>query len=52
MAERDMPRHVAATAADLAAVVERMAGDLSLAEEPAGFVTALEAAAPDERDAG
>ncbi len=33
-------------AADLAAVIERSAGDLAIAEEPAGFVAALEAGAP------
>jgi hypothetical protein len=32
--------------ADLAAAIERAAGDLGLAEEPAGFATALEAGAP------
>jgi hypothetical protein len=32
--------------ADLAAAIERAAFDLSLAEEPAGFVAALEAGAP------
>jgi hypothetical protein len=32
--------------ADLVAPIERAAADLSLAEEPAGFVAALEAGAP------
>ena len=32
--------------ADMAAVIERAAGDLALAEEPAGFVVALESGAP------
>jgi hypothetical protein len=39
--------------ADLAAAIERAAGDLALAEEPAGFQSALEAGAPPpERAAG
>jgi hypothetical protein len=33
--------------ADLAAVIERAAGDLALAEEPARFLAALEAGAPE-----
>jgi hypothetical protein len=33
---------VSADAAGLAAAVERAAGDLAIAEEPAGFVLALE----------
>ncbi|HZS34413.1 MAG TPA: hypothetical protein VFC42_13650 [Methylomirabilota bacterium] len=33
-------------AADLAAAIERAAGDLAIAEEPAGFVAALDAGAP------
>ena len=33
--------------ADLAAAIERAAGDLALAEEPARFLAALEAGAPD-----
>jgi hypothetical protein len=33
-------------AAALAAAIERWAGDLSLAEEPAGFLAALEDGAP------
>lgn len=37
-------REVRAIVADLAAVIERAAADLGLAEEPAGFVAALEAA--------
>jgi hypothetical protein len=32
--------------ADLAAAIERAAGDLALAEEPAGFQAALAAGAP------
>lgn len=40
MAEAE--RHLRATLADLAAVIERAAADLALAEEPARFVTALE----------
>ena len=32
--------------ADLVAPIERAAADLSLAEEPAGFLTVLEAGAP------
>jgi hypothetical protein len=38
-------RAVVAAAADLAAVMERAAADLGLAEEPAGFTVALETAA-------
>lgn len=33
--------------ADLAGAIERAAGDLALAEEPARFVAALEAGAPE-----
>jgi hypothetical protein len=33
--------------ADFAAVIERAAGDLALAEEPARFLAALEAGAPE-----
>ena len=33
--------------AELAAAIERAAGDLALAEEPARFVAALEAGAPE-----
>ena len=33
--------------ADLAAAIERAAGDLALAEEPARFLAALEAGAPE-----
>jgi hypothetical protein len=36
--------------ADLAAAIERAAADLALAEEPAGFPTALEAGAASEPD--
>lgn len=39
-------RAVRAAAADLAAAMERLAADLGLAEEPAGFLAALDAAAP------
>jgi len=35
-----------AEVADLLGVIERLAGDLSLAEEPARFVVALEDGAP------
>ncbi len=37
--------------ADLAAVIERAAGDLALAEEPARFLAALEAGAPEPQAA-
>lgn len=42
------PRDAATTveAAALAAAIERWAGDLSLAEEPARFLAALEGGAP------
>jgi hypothetical protein len=36
----------AGAVADLAAAIERAAGDLGLGEEPAGFAAALEAGAP------
>jgi hypothetical protein len=39
-------RQRAAAVADLAAVIERTSVDLSLAEEPSGFVLALEMGAP------
>ena len=39
-------RTLAGALADLAAAIERAAGDLALAEEPAGFAAALEAGAP------
>ena len=39
---------VRADVADMAAIVERAAGDLALAEEPAGFVVALELGAPSD----
>jgi len=42
-AERRPPGEVA----DLAAAIERAAGDLALAEEPARFLAALDAGAPD-----
>ena len=41
---------VSADVADLAAAVERVAADLAIAEEPAGFAQALEGeASPDQR---
>jgi hypothetical protein len=36
-----------AEVADLLGVIERLAGELSVAEEPARFIAALEAAAPE-----
>jgi hypothetical protein len=39
-------RALAGTLANLVAPIERAAGDLALAEEPAGFAAALEAGAP------
>jgi len=39
-------RQRAAAVADLAAVIERASADLALAEEPSGFVLALEMGAP------
>jgi hypothetical protein len=39
-------RAVVGEVANLAAAVERAAGDLALAEEPAGFQAALEAGGP------
>jgi hypothetical protein len=42
-----MERGLAAELASLAAAIERAAGDLALAEEPARFVAALEAGAPE-----
>ena len=39
-------RHVQADVAALAGAVERMAGDLALAEEPSSFAAVLEAGAP------
>ena len=44
------PTRPPAAAAELAAAIARLAGALSLAEEPSGFVTALEND-PDTRDA-
>jgi hypothetical protein len=41
-------RQVNSELADLAAIIERAAGDLALAEEPPGFARALEAGAGDE----
>ena len=45
------PRHLQGPLADFAAVIERAAGDLALAEEPARFLAALEAGAPAPEDA-
>ena len=39
---------VSADVAGLAAAVERLAADLAIAEEPAGFVLALEGESPAE----
>jgi hypothetical protein len=36
--------------ADLVAAIERAAADLAVAEEPARFIAALEAGAPEERE--
>lgn len=47
MSDQDRPP---AAAADLAAAIARLAAGLSLAEEPSGFVVALERD-PDARDA-
>ncbi|MBI1737138.1 MAG: hypothetical protein HYR51_18355 [Candidatus Rokubacteria bacterium] len=47
MAEQQ-ERHVQAAVADMAAVIERAAGDLALAEEPAGFLAMLEQQAADD----
>jgi len=44
--ERATQRQVQSDVAALAGAIERMAGDLALGEEPAGFVVALEAGAP------
>ena len=44
--ERQQDAGTIAEAAALVAAIERWAGDLSLAEEPAGFLTALEDGAP------
>ncbi len=44
----DADRHVKAEVADLAALIERLAGDLALAEEPAAITAVLEEAARDE----
>jgi hypothetical protein len=46
MADTDKTRQ--AMVAHLAAVIERAAADLALAEEPARFVTALETEADDD----
>lgn len=43
-------RQVRADAAGLAAVIERAAADLALAEEPSNLVAALEAGAPPATD--
>jgi hypothetical protein len=42
----DADRALQGALADLVAPIERAAADLSLAEEPAGFVAVLEAGAP------
>jgi hypothetical protein len=47
MSERQ-PRQ--AELAQLAGIIERLAGELALAEEPAGFETALEEGAPKTGD--
>lgn len=44
------PTRPPAAAAELAAAIARLAGELSLAEEPSGFVAGLEND-PDTRDA-
>jgi hypothetical protein len=44
----DIARTVKAQLADLAAIIERTTADLSLAEEPASFLVAIEEAADDE----
>jgi hypothetical protein len=46
---KETDRQVSAAAADLAAVIERAAGDLSLEEEPSNFVVALERGAGEDR---
>ncbi len=48
MSMTDADRHVKAEVADLVAVIERLAGDLALGEEPSGLMAALEEAARDE----
>lgn len=45
-------RELRAALADLAAVIERAAADLALAEEPARFVAALEGEEPPPPPAG
>jgi hypothetical protein len=40
-------RHVQAIVADAAALIERTAADLALAEEPSGFLVALDEGAGD-----
>ncbi len=42
------PRNLQLELANLAAAIERAAGDLALAEEPSRFIAALEEAAPAE----
>jgi hypothetical protein len=44
----DAERGTNAEVAGLRSAIERTAADLALAEEPAGFVAALDEAAPDE----
>ena len=43
---REAERQIAVASADLAAIIERASGDLALAEEPSGFLLALEGGAP------
>jgi hypothetical protein len=44
----DPEKQVSADVAGLAAAIERMAADLAIGEEPAGFVLALEGGAKSE----
>ena len=44
--ERSTQQHIRADVAALAGAIERMAADLALSEEPAGFAVALDAGAP------
>jgi hypothetical protein len=47
MTDRNLPQPaVRMDVADLAALLERVAADLAVAEEPAGFLVALELGAP------
>jgi hypothetical protein len=47
-AETANRRRVQGDVAALAGTIERLAGDLALAEEPASFLAALDAGAPGE----